>query len=125
MRDGPSRRPRPLPLGSRVAIDAGPCDGVRGMTRRTDRHAFLDRVRLVRRETYGEDGILQLAEDLGIPARTWENYEAGAIIPDTILLRFVCLTEAMPRWLLTGQGLPYATISRPGMLSVGDGDGMA
>src|SRR4051794_38880844 len=115
MRDGPERRPRPPHLESRVATEAGPRDGARAMIRRTDRHDFLDRVRQVRRETYGEGGIPQLAEDLGIPASTWENYEAGATIPDTILLRFVCLTETIPRWLLTGEGLPYATISRPGM----------
>ncbi len=100
----------PSILGSRVAIEAGPRDGPRVMTRVSDRRAFLERLRQVRRDSYGPEGVPRLAESLGIPARAWEDYEAGAPIPGTILRRFVRLTEAVPRWLLTGEGLPYSTI---------------
>lgn len=39
------------------------------------------RIRTIRKETHGEDGIPQLAAALGIPARTWENFEAGVKSP--------------------------------------------
>lgn len=45
---------------------------------------------------------------MGIPARTWDNYEAGTTIPGLILLQFVCLTRSDPQWLLTGEGEPYS-----------------
>jgi hypothetical protein len=70
------------------------------------------RVQQVRRESYGEDGIARLAEELQIPVRTWEHYEAGVTIPATVLLGFIELTGADPHWLLTGTGARYQL--RPG-----------
>jgi hypothetical protein len=70
------------------------------------------RVQEVRRELYGERGAPRLAEDLELPTRTWLNYESGVVIPATVILRFIHLTGASPRWLLTGQGNRYATASR-------------
>ncbi len=70
------------------------------------------RAREVRRELYGERGAPKLAEDLELPTRTWLNYESGVVIPATVILRFIDLTGANPRWLLTGQGERYATASR-------------
>jgi hypothetical protein len=67
------------------------------------------RIREVRRELYGEQGAPLLAEDLDLPTRTWLNYESGVVIPATVILRFIVLTGANPRWLLTGQGDCYAT----------------
>ena len=62
------------------------------------------RIRIIRGEVYGEPGIPALAKDLGIPPRTWENFEAGVAMPATVLLRFIILTGCDPHWLLTGEG---------------------
>ena len=76
------------------------------------------RVREIRREIYGEFGAPMLAEELGLPARTWVNYESGVIIPATVILHFVQVTAANPGWLLTGRGERYttgqATVTRTG-----------
>jgi hypothetical protein len=68
------------------------------------------RVREIRRELYSEGGGPMLAEALGVPARTWENYEQGVIIPAPVILRFLELTGAEPGWLLTGQGDRYISV---------------
>jgi hypothetical protein len=65
------------------------------------------RIREVRRELYGDSGESTLADHLGLPRRTWRNYESGVILPATVLLRFIAATGADPRWLLTGQGARY------------------
>lgn len=65
------------------------------------------RIREVRCELYGDSGVPTLADDLGLPSRTWRNYESGVILPATVLLRFIAATGADPRWLLTGQGARY------------------
>jgi hypothetical protein len=62
------------------------------------------RVQQIRREFVGDDGILSLAEAMQLPARTWENYEAGVMIPAAVILDFIELTGAEPHWLLTGEG---------------------
>jgi hypothetical protein len=67
------------------------------------------RVREVREELYGEHGGPLVADALHIPFRTWLNYEAGCTIPAPSILRFIELTKASPRWLLTGQGVKYIT----------------
>ncbi len=80
------------------------------MGRQSNSHVAA-RVREVRRELYGERGAPILAEDLELPTRTWLNYESGVVIPATVILRFIDLTRANPRWLLTGQGNRYVTAS--------------
>jgi hypothetical protein len=62
------------------------------------------RIREVRIALYGENGGPLLAEALGIPFRTWHNYEAGCTIPAHSILRFIQLTGVNPHWLLTGEG---------------------
>jgi hypothetical protein len=62
------------------------------------------RVREIRCALYGETGGPLLAEALGVPARTWRNYESGVIIPAPAILRFLEITGADPVWLLTGEG---------------------
>ena len=79
----------------------------------TDRLSFLARLAQARHKVYGEHGIPNLAEALGIPAQTWVNYESGVMIPDMIILNFVCLTGAAPQWLLTGEGQPFAVHAKP------------
>ena len=81
---------------------------------------LASRIRLIRLETYGEDGITDLAEALGLPARTWRNFEDGVRIPGEVLLRFLLLTGAEPHWLLTGEGDKYRSGSRlTGMVDSG------
>jgi hypothetical protein len=48
-----------------------------------------------------------LAEALGLPYRTWMNYEEGVNIPGLVLLRFIEVASVEPRWLLTGEGRRY------------------
>jgi len=57
------------------------------------------RVREIRLEHYGEDGLEDLARALKIPARTWLNYEQGVWIPATVLLAFLDVTRADARRL--------------------------
>lgn len=62
------------------------------------------RVRQLREDLYGKHGGPLLAETLGIPFRTWHNYETGCTMPAQMLLRFIEITGANPHWLLTGKG---------------------
>ena len=62
------------------------------------------RLREVRQELYGEHGGPELARRLGLPARTWYNYETGVTVPAEVLLSFIDQTETNPLWLLTGEG---------------------
>ena len=62
------------------------------------------RVGEIRREVFGEHGAPILAEAIGIPARAWANYEAGVTMPGHVILGFIEVTGAEPRWLLTGDG---------------------
>ena len=40
-------------------------------------------------ERFGEGGGPLLAETLGLPERTWQNYESGVTIPALVILQFV------------------------------------
>ena len=48
-----------------------------------------------------------LAMKLGLPVRTWLNYEAGVTIPGEVLLRFIETARVDAYWLLTGEGRKY------------------
>jgi transcriptional regulator with XRE-family HTH domain len=61
-------------------------------------------LRRVRTEFYGEHGGPELARLLGIPDRTWSNYESGITIPGEILIALLDLTGVEPRRLLRGEG---------------------
>ncbi len=74
--------------------------------------ALAHRLREVRLELYGDDGGPLLAETLGVPARTWANYESGVTIPGLVLLRFIDATDVEPHWLLTGEGRREPAVSR-------------
>ena len=54
------------------------------------------RVREIREELYGEHGVSLLTMELGLPAGTWLNYEAGVSVPATVILRFIEVTGAPP-----------------------------
>ena len=65
---------------------------------------IADRIRQVRVDRFGLDGVPEIAAALGVPARTWENYESGISIPGDIMLAFLDLTGVDPSWLLRGVG---------------------
>jgi hypothetical protein len=65
------------------------------------------RVRIIREELFGQNGGPLLAQRVGVPFRTWMNYEDGCTIPAQVILRFIEVTDADPHWLLTGQGESY------------------
>src|SRR5690348_7570315 len=65
------------------------------------------RLRSVRVERCGEDGLPALGARLGVPAETWRRYERGATVPAEVLLAFVELTGASIDWLLSGVGPRY------------------
>ncbi len=65
------------------------------------------RVREIRQEMFGEHGGPLLAGQLGIPFRTWVEYEAGRTIPALTILRLVELTHVNSRWLQSGRGDKY------------------
>ena len=58
----------------------------------------------VRETLFGTNGGPQLANLLGVPSRTWANYERGITIPGEILLGFVVATGVDPDWLMEGKG---------------------
>jgi hypothetical protein len=68
------------------------------------KQGLSDRLRSLRTEFYGERGGPDLARTLGIPVRTWYNYENGVTVPAEIILRIVELTSVEPIWLLRGEG---------------------
>jgi hypothetical protein len=72
------------------------------------KQALASRVGEVRRDLYGVHGGPILAEAMGLPFRTWLNYEAGCTIPGQVILRFIQVTGVDYRWLLTGDGEKYA-----------------
>jgi hypothetical protein len=45
-----------------------------------------------------------MARRLGIPVRTWYNYEAGVTVPAEVILKIIELTAIEPSWLLHGKG---------------------
>ncbi len=65
------------------------------------------RLREIRQELFGDHGGPELARRLGLPARTWYNYETGVTVPAEVLLSFIEHTGASPAYLLTGQGPRY------------------
>lgn len=68
---------------------------------------IANRLREVRQELFGEHGGPELARRLGLPARTWYNYESGVTVPGEVLLAFIDQTGTNPIWLHTGTGPRY------------------
>ena len=71
------------------------------------REALARRVQEIREELYGVHGAPLLADALSLPVRTWIHYETGCTIPAHAILRFIEVTGAHPRWLLSGEGEKY------------------
>jgi hypothetical protein len=72
-----------------------------------ERELLSKRLKEIRIELYGQKGGPDLAQALGIPHRTWYNYETGVTIPAEVILRFLEVTTVEPRWLLLGEGEKY------------------
>jgi hypothetical protein len=53
-----------------------------------------------------------MARRLGIPVRTWYNYEGGVTVPAEVVLRIIELTSVEPTWLLHGTGPKFRQESR-------------
>ncbi len=70
-----------------------------------------ERLREIRVELHGERGGSEMARRLGLPIRTWYNYESGVTVPAEVMLRFVELTSVEPLWLLHGRGAKFRTIA--------------
>lgn len=70
--------------------------------------ALSARLRAIREELFGKHGGPELARRLGIPARSWYNYETGVTIPAEVLLGFIEQTGANTTYLATGEGPKYA-----------------
>ena len=69
------------------------------------RHTGIaERLRDVRICWYGEHGAQFFADAIGIPLRTWLNYESGITVPGDIMLGVVVMTRVNPEWLLSGRG---------------------
>ncbi len=82
------------------------------MSSNLDSRLLGNRLRLIRIELFGRLGIINLAWELGIPPKTWNNYELGVTMPADILVRFVELTSVDPHWLATGDGPRFLERSR-------------
>src|SRR5262249_28458164 len=76
------------------------------MSHRQEYTSLGRRVRVIREGLYGED-VGEIAEALKLPCGTWQNYESGVMIPAPVILEFIVLTGASPRWLLNGEGDRY------------------
>jgi hypothetical protein len=69
--------------------------------------ALAERLGALRSELFGERGGPEMARRLGIPVRTWYNYEGGVTVPAEVILRIIELTSIEPVWLLHGKGPKY------------------
>ena len=67
-----------------------------------------NRLRELRQERFGEHGGPELSRRLGLPARTWYNYETGVTVPAEVLLSFIDQTGANALWLFSGHGPKYS-----------------
>ena len=84
-------------------------------TQNVRQSTLAQRLREIRVELFGVGGVPLLAEALHLSARTWRSYEAGANIPARVLIRFVEISGASLRWLLTGEGGRYLKRDRLGV----------
>lgn len=74
--------------------------------------ALAERLATLRLELFGERGGPEMARRLGIPVRTWYNYEGGVTVPAEVVLRIMELTSVEPVWLLHGRGPRFRQVPR-------------
>src|SRR5437764_6053152 len=68
------------------------------------KYSLAERLSALRSELYGDRGGPELARQLGLPVRTWYNYESGVTVPAEVILKIIELTSIEPTWLLHGKG---------------------
>jgi hypothetical protein len=68
------------------------------------KYTLAERLSTLRAELYGDRGGPELARQLGLPVRTWYNYESGVTVPAEVILKIIELTNVEPMWLLHGRG---------------------
>ena len=73
---------------------------------------LAERLAALRSELYGDRGGPEMARRLGIPVRTWYNYEGGVTVPAEVILKIIELTSVEAVWLLHGEG-PKFRAARP------------
>jgi hypothetical protein len=59
-----------------------------------------------------------MARRLGIPVRTWYNYEGGVTVPAEVILKIIELTSVEAVWLLHGEG-PKFRNAKPDRIAAG------
>src|SRR5262249_29729496 len=69
--------------------------------------ALAERLGALRSELFGDRGGPEMARRLGIPVRTWYNYEGGVTVPAEVVLKIIELTSVEPAWLLHGKGAKF------------------
>src|SRR6516225_5065262 len=81
--------------------------------------ALAERLAALRSELFGDRGGPEMARRLGIPVRTWYNYEGGVTVPAEVILKIIELTSVEPVWLLHGSGPKFRNPrpERPGVAS--------
>jgi hypothetical protein len=89
----------------------------------SNRLAIAKRVSELRTELFGARGKAAMARRLGLPLRTWYNYEEGTTIPAEVILSIIDVTSVEPTWLLDERGPKYrltmpeeADLGRPPVL---------
>lgn len=73
---------------------------------------LAERLAQLRLELFGDRGGPEMARRLGIPVRTWYNYEGGVTVPAEVVLKIIELTAVEPGWLLNGKGPKFRSASR-------------
>src|SRR3954451_9412348 len=73
------------------------------------KYSLAERLSSLRSELFGERGGPELARQLGLPVRTWYNYESGVTVPAEVILKIIELTSVEPIWLLHGKGPKFRT----------------
>jgi hypothetical protein len=74
--------------------------------------ALAGRLAGLRLELFGDRGGPEMARRLGIPVRTWYNYEGGVTVPAEVVLKIIELTAVEPAWLLHGKGAKFRSTGR-------------
>lgn len=85
------------------------------------KQALAQRIIDLRIDLFGEHGKPEMARRLGIPVRSWYNYEEGVTVPGELLLKLIELTCVEPLWLLNGTGPMYRRRERETTLMLDPG----
>src|SRR5262245_57538454 len=77
--------------------------------------ALAERLAALRLELFGDRGGPEMARRLGLPVRTWYNYEGGVTVPAEVILKIIELTSVEPSWLLHGKGTKFRQARAEGL----------